>query len=239
MLDVICWKWKPAYNYRSNFGALHVNTLRAMVARHYKAPHRFSCITDDPTGIDNRVRIIPLWSDHSHIASPHGRQNPSCYRRLRAFARDAGDLIGPRFVSLDLDCVVTGDLAPIFDRPEPFVMWSGQVGGSPYNGSMFMMDAGARPQVWEEFDPATSPKRGTALGYVGSDQAWIGACLGPHEAKWSTKDGVYSWRMHLRRNRGTLPADARIVFFHGSDGDPWSSWVERRAPWVKAHYIGD
>lgn len=236
MIDVICWKWRPASGYRSKFSAAHVNTLRAMIARHYPEPHRFSCITDDAEGLDSRVRVIPLWEDHSKMISPHGPANPSCYRRLRAFARDAADLIGPRFVSLDLDCVVTGDLRPIFNRPEAFVMWEGQVNNSPYNGSMFMMDAGARAQVWETFDPVESPRRGSALNYVGSDQAWIGACLGRNEAKWTLADGVYSWRMHLRRNRGMLPADARLVFFHGSSGDPWQPIVQKRAPWILDHW---
>jgi len=236
MLDVVCWKWKPAGHYRSQYRGWQVNVLRAMVARHYPEPHRFNCITDDPTDIDPRVRIIPLWKDHEKLISPHGPANPSCYRRLRAFSREAGDLIGPRFVSLDLDCVVTGDLRPIFNRPESFVMWEGQVNGSPYNGSMFMMDAGARPDVWEKFDPVESPRLASRLHYVGSDQAWIGACLGKNEPTWTRADGVYSWRMHLRRNRGILPADARLVFFHGSSGDPWSPIVKKRAPWIADHY---
>ncbi len=236
MLDVVCWKWKPALGYRSTFTSRQVNVLRAMVARHYPEPHRFNCVTDDPAGLHPDVRVIPLWLDHAKLISPHGRANPSCYRRLRVFARDGADLIGPRFVSLDLDCVVTGDLRPLFNRPESFVIWEGQVNGSPYNASIFMMDAGARPQVWEEFDPVASPKKASALRFVGSDQAWIGACLGRDEAKFTQAEGVYSWRMHLRRNRGILPPAARIVFFHGSSGDPWQSRVQQRAPWIVEYY---
>ena len=239
MLDVVCWKWKPPARYRSQFAARHVNTLRAMVARHYPDPHRFNCITDDPEGIDPRVRIIPLWSDHSGLISPHGQANPSCYRRLRAFAPDAADIIGPRFVSLDLDCVIVRDLRPLWNRSESFVIWSGQVKRSPYNGSMFMMDAGARSRVWTEFDPVESPKIGQRLEYVGSDQAWIGACLGRDESTWTAADGVYSWRMQLRRNRGILPDNLRIAFFHGTAGDPWSPTVQKRAPWIREHYRED
>lgn len=236
MLDIVCWKWRPPRGFRSQYNCRHVNVLRAMVARHYQKPHRFSCITDDSTGIDPRVRVIPLWDDHSKLLSPHGIQNPSCYRRLRAFSREAADLIGPRFVSLDLDTVITGDMAPVWDRPEDFVIWTGQARPAPYNGSMFLMTAGARARVWEEFDPIRSPKIATALHYVGSDQAWIGACLGRGEATWSHRDGVYSWRMQLRPNRGSLPPDARVVFFHGSGGDPWAPTIQRAAPWVVDHW---
>jgi hypothetical protein len=234
-LDVVTFKWRGPKTYRSQFNARQVNVLRAMVARHYQAPHRFSCVTDDPEGIDPRVRVIPLWSDHAKLISPHGVQNPSCYRRLRIFSRDAGELIGPRILSLDLDTVITGDVTPLWQRPEAFVAWAGTANQNPYNGSMVMLTAGARPDVWEKFDPVRSPLAARAAGFIGSDQAWIGFCLGPNEARWTEQDGVYSWRMKLRRNRGMLPADARIVFFHGH-ADPWHPWTQSQAPWIKAHW---
>lgn len=237
MIDVICWKWRPTFrNYRSQFGALQVNTLRSMVARHYQKPHRFSCITDDPTGLDSRVRVIKLWRDHEKLISRHGANNPSCYRRLRVFARDAGELIGPRFVSLDLDAVILGDLTPIFDRTEDVVLWEGQAGRNFYNGSMFMLTAGARPQVWETFDPPIAVHAAARAGFVGSDQAHICNVLGGGEATWSAADGVYSWRNHIRRHPRAVPGNARAVFFHGTAGDPWSPAVQNAAPWVKEHW---
>jgi hypothetical protein len=117
MLAVVCWKWKPKIGYRSTFCAEHVNVLRSMVERHYRKPHQLVCITDDGAGIDPRVRVVPLWQDHARLPSPHGGNNPSCYRRLRAFSAEAAELIGPRFVSVDLDCVITGDMRPVWDRP--------------------------------------------------------------------------------------------------------------------------
>lgn len=236
MLDVICWKWEPVSGYRSQFGAAQVNTLRAMVARHYAGPHRFSCITDNPDGIDPRVRVLPLWNDHAEVRSPHGGRNPSCYRRLRMFAPDAGRLIGDRMLSLDLDTVITGDVTPLWDRPDDFVIWEGNSGKNPYNGSMILLRAGSRTCVWDDFDPRTSPKRGIHIGYVGSDQAWIAYRLGPNEARWRRQDGVYSWRVHIQQaTRGKLPKDARIVFFHGQH-DPWHPWTQRLSPWIASHW---
>lgn len=235
MLDVICWKWKPAGQYRSTFGPETVNTLRRMVARHYSKPHRFSCITDDPHGIDPDVRIIPLWDDLAKVPSPYGAGHPSCYRRLKAFSTEAANIIGPRFVSLDLDCVITGDMSPVWDRPDDFVIWGDTARGTPYNGSMFLMTAGARRQVWEKFDQVQSPKLGRMMNYIGSDQAWIGACLGPNEKKWTRRDGVYSYRNEIRNRGGGIPIDARIVFFHGAF-DPWMPQIQSRHPWVLRHY---
>lgn len=237
MLEILCWKWKPANpRYRSSFGAPQVNVLRAMVERHYQRPHRFSCITDDPAGIDQRVRIIPLWPDLADLPSPHGWANPSCFRRLKLFGPEAASIVGDRFVWLDLDVVICGNLEPVFDRAEDFVMWEGQASANPYNGSMLLMNAGARPQVWTDFDPKTSPGAGRLQGYVGSDQAWIAAKLGRGEPVWTRADGVYSWRNHIRVVPGApLPANARIVFFHGHT-DAWSRHAQQVAPWISEHW---
>lgn len=231
-VTVVCWKWRPPPGFWTEYDAGHVHALRAMVARHYRRPHEFVCITDDPRGLDPSIRVIPLWPDHAGLPGPHG---VSCYRRLRAFAADAADWLGPRIVSLDLDTVLVGDVAPLWDRPEDFVIWGDTARGTPYNGSMWLLRAGTRRPVWETFDPATSPARARALGYIGSDQAWIGACLGPSEPKWSAADGVYSWRVHVKRAGGALPPDARVVFFHGRE-KPWAAALQARYPWIAAHY---
>jgi hypothetical protein len=236
VITVVCWKWRPPRGgYRSHFTAAHVNVLRAMIGRNLHMEHSFVCVTDHPDGIDPRVRIVPLWDDYAEIPSPWGAGNPSCYRRLKAFSRDAAALLGERIFSIDLDVVITGDITPLVDRPEDFVIWGDTAPGTPYNGGMWLLRAGTRPQVWEDFDPVKSPPKGRALGYVGSDQAWIGACLGPHEAKWGTADGVYSWRVHIKRARYKLPGDARVVHFHGQQ-DPWSPAVLMVAPWIRKHW---
>jgi hypothetical protein len=234
MLSVISWKWTSANGYRSTFGPQTVNILRRMVARHYPPPHRFLCVTDDPAGLDPEVEVVPDRRDFAQLPSPHGGRNPSCYRRLRAFAPDAGESFGPRFVSLDLDCVVTGDLTPLWDRPEEFVVWGDTNPKTFYNGSMFLLTAGTRTIVWSSFDPKTSPRRAMAAGHFGSDQAWISCCLGRGQPTWTARDGVYSFRNQILPKGGALPPNARIVFFHGCV-DPWSK-AARQYPWVREAY---
>lgn len=234
MLDFVTFKWKPDAGYRSQFSAETVNTLWSMIGRNYEGACRLTCITDDAAGISSEVRTIPLWDTFSHLKSPHGRGYPSCYRRLPLFGDAARELIGPRFVCLDLDVVITGRLNPLFDEQAcgDFKIWGDTAKGTPYNGSLYCMKAGSRRKVWDEFDPVESPRKSLAFGYIGSDQGWIGACLGPNELKWTTRDGVYSFRNHIQRNGYLLPANARMVIFHGAV-DPWGrqaqtlSWVRR------------
>lgn len=234
MLSVITFKWK-APGYRVEFTAEHVNTLRRMVKRHYPAPHRFFCVTDDPEGLDPHVGYVPLWNDFGDLLSPHGEDYPSCYRRLKMFSPGIADIFGERFVTLDLDCVITGDMRPLWDRSEDIVLWGGTNATTFYNGSMMLMRAGARAQVWTEFDPLRSPAQAQAAGHFGSDQGWISHVLGPRETMWTQSDGVYSWRCDLAQLGYRLPGNAKIVIFHGKKQNPWDQRL-RRVQWIRRNW---
>jgi hypothetical protein len=233
-MEFVTFKWRAPQRYRSTFAAEHVNTMLSGLGRHYHKPFRLTCITDDAKGISSEVRVLPLWQDHAAVPSPHGFGYPSCYRRLKLFSAEAEELIGPYFACLDLDMLFCADITPIFEQDADFKIWGDTNPSTPYNGSLWKLRAGARRRVWDEFDPVESPRRSAKLGYIGSDQGWISACLGPHEAKWSQRDGVYSFRMHIQRFGYRLPPNARIVIFHGAI-DPWSP-LAQKLQWVRQHY---
>src|SRR5690606_7688854 len=135
---------------------------------------------------------------------------PSCFRRLQMFAPEFEAIAGKRFVSIDLDVVITDDLRPLWNRTEDFVIYARDSANYHYNGSMIMMNAGCRPQVWTDFDPANSPRLANAAGNFGSDQGWIQYRLGRGEAKFTIKDGIYAYKRDcLTRNAGRLPRGAR------------------------------
>lgn len=258
--SVITFKWRPRPGYRSTFTGHHVNVMSNMVRRHYPAPHRFICFTDDDTGIDrDRVEVLPLWDDHANVPNPTWPDGPSCYRRLKVFSRDFGDIVGPRFVCLDLDMVITRDLRPLWDRPEPFLIWKPGTERVPMCASMFLLNSGSHPEVWEWFDPARSPVLSTEEGCRGSDQGWITFVLGRDAPGWTKADGVYSWPRQIAdlgpaRNRprrpevqrwrprhvvpqkqGPLPHDCRVAVFTGKP-DPWEPEAQEISPWITDHY---
>jgi hypothetical protein len=144
-------------------------------------------------------------------------------------------VLGKRFVCMDLDTVICGPLEPLVDRPEDFIAWRNPDPRWPINGSLFMLRAGSRPQVWERFNPETSPSEAHAARCYGSDQGWMSYVLGSGEASRGPEDGVYSYSMDICKMGNHLPRNARVVCFHGR-WDPWEPIVHKVAPWVAEHY---
>lgn len=202
-----------------------------MVRRHLTIPHRIACVTNHPEGIDDSIEIISPPGDFEDVRiGTWGEHLPQCHRRLAMFRPDAADIFGERFVCMDLDCVVGGSLDPLFDISDDFAMYNGTSASRPYNGSMMMMRAGARPQVYTEFTPERAEYAGRR--FIGSDQAWISHCLGKGERVWGVPEGVYSWSQMSR----SVDAAPRLVFFPG-DVKPWH--LVLRSGWVGRHYRGE
>lgn len=230
---IVTWKWntgKPHPKKKGEFTAEHVNKLYKMIDRHISIDYEPVCITDDPTGIDKRVRIVPLWDDYRHLGG--------CYTRLKAFSQEMEHVIGGRFLWLDLDAIICGDLAPYIKDPADIKFWGDTHPRTPYNGSIVLMTAGCREDVWTRFQEDTDKKirQTRSMAYIGTDQAIIGLILGRNERKWSVRDGIYSFRIHFEKCKRTeLPDNARIVMFHGRH-DPSDVELYTRYPWIKEHW---
>lgn len=245
MITFVTWKWDDANNGR-NFECDHVNVVADRVRVHYPKPHRFVCITDDPVGLDSRIEPLPLpVTGLERLVSPaelrrqeNGKKRafPSCYRRLWNFSPDARRLLGPRIFALDIDVIICGDLRPLADRSASFVGWSDpRFGWNKVAGGCYLMTTGAHTNVWDDFDPATSPEL-CKHGNHGSDQAWMSYKLYPPPDRWTTADGIFkiNWLPEIR-GRSTLPPHARLVFTSG-DQPPWSADQQKRHPWIKEHW---
>ena len=207
MAVALTFRWGAAYT------AAHVNRL----ARQLPIP--LVCITDDPTGIE--CETLPLWPDLADLPGPL----VSCWRRLRLFDPEVQAMLpGDRWLVLDLDVTITGDLSPILAREEPFVGWR-DPNHPQLCGSVWLLSRGHRPDVWQDFDLARSPALVKTLGFRGSDQAWLS-----HKFKDCATLGreVVSFKKHCRNG---LPKEAHIAVFHGQP-KPWAkglpAWCDPR-----------
>lgn len=238
MFSVVTFKWKPIMAYRSKFSATHVNSLRRQFEVHCRVPHRFICITDDPNGLDSQIEAVKIWDDFKDIPNPTWLNGPRCYRRLLTFGEAFRQIAGDRFLCIDLDVLLTGDVTPLVEREEDFLMWGTDNADIPFCGSMYMMTTGVHEEVLGSFDPIRSPILSEEAGYRGSDQAWIRYCIGDDIATWNRKnDGVYSYQDYIMpKCHGRLPTDARVVMFHGKP-DYWDQVALQRSPWIREHAL--
>jgi hypothetical protein len=227
MLTIVTWLWHQK-NRAILYKPEYVNTWARMITRNVTIPHRLLCITDNANGIE--IDTFPLWEPPS-VSNPNwGITRPQCYVRLKAFSKEMKPVLGDRFVSVDLDCVVTGNLDRILSKDEDFIINRGETKKNDYNGSMWMMNTGARDQVYSQFNQA-GVNQAYRNGYMGSDQGWIRQCLGPKEKTFGNEDGVRSF---VRVRNAPLPEDTRIVFFQGSI-KPWDSTAQR-VGWIRDNW---
>lgn len=225
-LTVLTWFWTQPGG-RNRYEPGHIAIWAAMVSRHLSIPHRLACVTDEPLDLPSHIEIIRPPEDFRNVRIPSWPEaKPQCLRRLSMFRPDAAAIFGERFVCMDLDAVIAGPLDPLFSGGEDFRICNGTAVGRPYNGSMLLLKAGARPSVFSEFSPGAAALAGRK--YVGSDQAWIAAKL-PGEATWGEEDGVV---FHgLARSADTVP---RVMFYPGAT----KPWMRGHDTWVLEHYRG-
>lgn len=217
-LTIVLWLWQGPGGAWGRYTVEHVNRAARMVREHLTLEHELVVITDQPEGdFISDLRIVPIWPD----LADRGR----CWRRLKAFAPEMKEIIGPRWAWIDLDCVVLGDLTPLFQRDEDLVLWRSQSTRNPYNGSILLHTSGTWPQIWTGYSPSIVTK------LPGSDQSWLAHLLGPHMPVWTDKDGVFAYNRHARRWRRGPRESARIVFFPGSIKAN-SNVVCRETPWI-------
>lgn len=209
-LAITTWRWGAKYD------GYYVKRLKAGVARHLKQEHKFCVFA--PEAEDEYLTKIP-----------------GCFARLRMFDpgwQEKRGLTG-RIVCMDLDAVVTGPLDPLFDRPEKFVIMHGGNASNPcpFQGSLQMLRAGARPDVWKDF----SLKRAGEVKYYEfpDDQAWLADKI-PDAAGWKVgpESGVYCFQKPGWPKGDSLPEDARYVAFPG--------WRDPKLfpnlDWVRQHW---
>ncbi len=242
---IITLKWGNRY------GSDYVNRLASSIRRNTTQPVSVVCFTDDPTGIDPSVSVFPIPEID---LPPAVKITP--WRKLCLFHPDLP--IEGLGLFLDLDIVITGSLDDFFTfgneddvpiihnwvpwhkklfRPDP------QIG----NSSVFRFKLNHCSFVWDQFHQ----EKDWALATFRPPQTYVTHCIRPRMKYWPDA-WVRSFKRHCRPGfplnflfSPKLPADARIVAFHGKP-DPDEAAVgyhgkhlnhhSRPAPWINDHW---
>lgn len=227
-LVVSTWLWGD------KFGLDDVAKLVAGVRRNLKQEHRFVCFSEHRFTLDGvEDGILP----DIELTKIKG-----CYARLRMFDPSWQDgWFSDRLACIDLDTVITGQIDPLFDRPEPFViMQKGNASNPcPYNGALMMIRKGAHPEVWADFSVEAAAK--TAHYEFPDDQGWLWHKV-PKAAGWvcGVESGVFVFRKpgwpsfdrKMKSGGDDLPNGARLVTFSGGR----SPEKYKHLPWVEKNW---
>jgi hypothetical protein len=226
VITILAWLWSQP-GVRTPFIADHVNVWAGMVRRHCSLDIDIACVTDTPEGIDPDIRIIAPPHEFEDITLPNWPGfRPQCLRRISMFRRDAADIFGAeRILCMDLDCVIAGSIDHIVGAKEDVRICLGTAMHRPYNGSLMLLTAGARPHVYEALDQAAA--REASAKCIGSDQAWL-AHIMPGEATFGLDDGVMM-------SNGFRMKDGAVCFYPG-DTKPWHEVARGKDRWVMEHY---
>lgn len=236
---VCCVKWG------SKYPAHYVNRLRRMVGRHLASPHVFACMTEDASGLDPEIQIVPI---------PGGLEG--YWNKISLFRDDIFEP-GRTILYLDLDVVIVGELDFMLEGPPGFRICRNLGIKAGYNSSVMRIPAGELAFVHERF--AGHARDIVESGRYVGDQDWIreqvpGASFFPDGKIVSYKKDLASHVFPLAKKLGLKyrwiraphamtvepPAGASVVVFHGKPDPedvadaPYGPW--KRAPFVKANW---
>jgi hypothetical protein len=230
MLTVATYWWNDP-KWPNLYGPEDIRLLQRQVKRNLGIPHRFACITDDPSPFSGDQDIKTIKLDRTKYVPG------TCYARLMTFHPNGQEIFGERLLTLDIDAVITGPLNNIVNRSEDLVFWRNPTripydnptrpGRCYYNASIVLHTPGTAPALWEKFDPTTPDFR---------DEQWYTSALcGPDIPHWTGEDGVYRLAREDTPGSGVdgyLPENAKIVFFPGSNGKSTDPKIAERNPWI-------
>ena len=244
-------KWGKAY------APDYVNVLASAVRKNLSGEYRFVCFTDDATGISPDVESLPIPGMGLTLENFRFGAWP----KISLFKPELYDLSG-RALFIDLDSMICGDLAPMFDHPSALVMveeWPRPIDRlkfrRPVRGASMVIsfEIGTLGHIYDEL--VARPKHWTST--VRNDQRFM--WKQQSEINFWPESWVISFKRHLLPppivNRvlppRTPPRDARILAFHGrprpaelvpDDHQTWGDfWRAGRGavPWFREYWLSN
>ena len=204
------------------FGPEYVNRLHLAVKRYLTQPHRFACLTENASGIDAEIQILPL--EHPDLVG--------WWHKLTLFKPPAG-LEDSRLLFLDLDKVIIGNIDFLAEYDGPFAILRDFYRPKGYGSAIMSIAPGFGRHIWERF---SSDPRHWMAAYSG-DQEFIESC-GVIADLWQDlyPKKIVSYKAHCQVMSDEIPGGASIVCFHG---EPRPHEAAARTLWVKTFWEGN
>lgn len=197
MNHVVCVKWGNKYVSK------YANVLKNMVARHTTVPHKFSCLTDDPSGLDPDINVVLL---------PKDPWIKSWWSKLWMFSPEMP--LEGNILFFDLDVVIFDNIDQLFTHTGKFNIirdfnrcrvkdWQLS------NSSCMRWRSGTMNYLWNEFkvNPAAVMQQNHG------DQDWI-TKKAKSEITWFPEEWIrsYKWEMIGLKDTKLLDKNGKKFF---------------------------
>lgn len=224
MLYIVSWLWG------SKWPEEYANKLFAGIRRNLKQKHHLILMSDKLkcNGADS---VYLINKEDAPLLERLG-----CLARMRMFdpewQKRIGAQSGDRIVNIDIDCVPTGELDPLFDRNDEFTIMQGfnSTNPCPFNGSLWMFCAGERHDVWSDFSIEAFKTFNVPIHAIADDQGWLHFKF-PKAKAYTPQNGVYCFKKKTWPEGKQLPKGARVVAFPGRDPAKY-----HELDWIKEHW---
>lgn len=206
-VNVVCMKWGTKY------GSDDVNILHSMVQKNLSLPHRFVCLTDDGTGLNEGIEIFDL----PKIQVPK-KNDIDPWRKLGMFSAQIGDLSG-KTLFLDLDIVIIDNIDCFFKHSDKFTIienWT-QAGQNIGNSSVYCFNIGQHTDVLDYYNQ----HRQEVLEQYDNEQIYLSKKIGDIDfwpGDWCKSFKRHCMQPYLLRYflPPKRPKDVKILVFHGN-----------------------
>jgi hypothetical protein len=247
LIGTYWWTPDKGSKFAAAYTADDVRRLARQVQRHCTVPYRFVVITDQPNAFltteDFDFGIHAIELDRStHVPG-------TCFARLMTFHPEGPALFGgDRFLQIDLDTLIVGNIDHLVKRLENVVMWRNParipwdkpaMAGRPYyNTSLSLHKLGTMPEVWN-----------TVADYVAKgerppwkdDQWYLSDRFGPDMPYFDgARDGVYRIARPGEPETGVwgkVPENTCVITYPGSEGKPSNPVVRGANPWLAEYGV--
>jgi hypothetical protein len=196
MINVVCLK------HGSKYSAQYVNTLYNMISRHLTLPYEFYCFTENPAGLDSRIKIKELPKNSQLIG---WWWKPYLFKK--GHFPDGDDIL-----FFDLDMVIVNNIDNIAQHSPGNFSGLRDVGRvwrrypEKLGSAVMKWPANQYCDIWDKIEQ--DPK---CIARFFGDQDWIWHCYKDF-IKFFPDQWIRSYKWEVRTKEELIRTDGKYVF---------------------------